>query len=210
MTTQQQRVYGGLDADQRVAERRRRFIEAGLDLLGGEGDAEPAVSVRGVCKHAGLVARYFYESFADRDAFVGAVYDHVVDDLAATTHDAVTTTAGDQRVKTRAGIANLVRIIADDPRRGRLLFSPRLSSTLLAQRRMQSSWRFASLLWAQAREFNAGRDSENLRLPAHFMVGGLGQALSAWQSGELTLDREQLVDACTDLFVSALRQASPR
>lgn len=210
MTTQQTRVYGGLDGDQRTAERRRRFIEAGLDLLGGEGDEDPTVSVRGVCKQAGLVARYFYENFADRDAFVGAVFDHVVDDLATTTHDAVTTTAGDRRVKTRAGIENLVRTIAEDPRRGRLLFSPRLSSALLAQRRMQSSWRFASLLWAQAREFNAGRDTENLRLAAHFMVGGLGQALSAWQSGELTLDREQLVDACTDLFTSAVRQAYPR
>ena len=42
------RVYGGVDGDHRQAERRARFLEAGLDLLGAP-DADATLSVRGVC-----------------------------------------------------------------------------------------------------------------------------------------------------------------
>ena len=34
--------------------------------------AGPAVTVRAVCRQAGLTERYFYESFTDRDEFVRA------------------------------------------------------------------------------------------------------------------------------------------
>ena len=50
-------------------------IAAGVGLLGGA--AGPALTVRAVCRAAGLTERYFYESFADRDEFVRAVYDDV-------------------------------------------------------------------------------------------------------------------------------------
>ena len=46
-----------------------------MRLLGGE--AGPALTVRAVCRQAGFTERYFYESFADRDEFVRAVYDDV-------------------------------------------------------------------------------------------------------------------------------------
>ena len=47
----------------------------GVTLLGSEGG--PALTVRAVCRAAGLTERYFYESFTDRDEFVRAVYDDV-------------------------------------------------------------------------------------------------------------------------------------
>src|ERR1700677_1447709 len=83
------RPYGGVDAADRLATRRARLLEAGLDLLGGGDAAE--LTVRGVCRQAGVAARYFYESFADKDELVGAVFDWVVADLAATTQPAVAT-----------------------------------------------------------------------------------------------------------------------
>ena len=42
---------------------------AGLDLLGGESDPDD-LTVRAICRRAGLTVRYFYESFADKDEFV--------------------------------------------------------------------------------------------------------------------------------------------
>ena len=69
----QVRPYRGVEAPQRVAERRRRLLEAGLDLLGGH--PHPAdLTVRAICARSGLAARYFYESFTDKDMFVGAVF----------------------------------------------------------------------------------------------------------------------------------------
>src|SRR3546814_8101517 len=63
----QPRSYGGVDGALRVAQRREALIEAGLELMGS---AEPELTVRGVCKKAGVAARYFYESFTDRDALM--------------------------------------------------------------------------------------------------------------------------------------------
>lgn len=115
------RPYGGVQARDRIAERRGRLLDAGLELLGGSDDAAD-LTVRAVCAEAGITARYFYESFADKDALVAAVFDRVVADIAATTQAAVA--AAPPEEQNRAGIANLVRAVAEDARVGRLLFNP--------------------------------------------------------------------------------------
>ena len=107
------RPYGGVDAADRLATRRARLLEAGLDLLGGDDAAE--LTVRGVCRQAGVAARYFYESFTDKDELVGAVFDWVIAELAFTTQAAVD--AAPPEEQTRAGMTNIVRTIGGDPAR---------------------------------------------------------------------------------------------
>src|SRR6478752_3458114 len=87
----QVRPYRGVEAAQRLADRRRQFIEAGLDLIGApaENGALPELTVRAACRQAGVATRYFYEAFTDKDQFVGAVFDTVIAELAATTQAAV-------------------------------------------------------------------------------------------------------------------------
>src|SRR6185312_7652663 len=85
----QVRPYRGVEAADRVAERRRRFLEAGLDILGSEPDLSE-LTVRGICRQAGAALRYFYESFTDKDDLIAAVFDGVIADIAATTQAAVT------------------------------------------------------------------------------------------------------------------------
>src|SRR6185437_2787170 len=113
------RPYRGVDAAERLAGRRASLLEAGLDLLGADDSAE--LTVRAICRRAGLAARYFYESFSDKDEFVAAVFDWVTAELAATTQAAVA--AAPPAEQNRAGITNIVRTVADDARVGRLLFS---------------------------------------------------------------------------------------
>src|ERR1700760_1177054 len=62
----QVRPYGGVEASERLALRRRRLLEAGLELLGGS-DNHPELTVRALCAEAGVSARYFYEGFTDKD-----------------------------------------------------------------------------------------------------------------------------------------------
>ena len=62
--------WSGVPLEDRQALRREDLIAAGVGLLGSEGG--PALTVRAVCKAAGLTERYFYESFGDRDDFVRA------------------------------------------------------------------------------------------------------------------------------------------
>jgi AcrR family transcriptional regulator len=187
----QVRPYGGVDARDRDAARRRRFIDAGLDLLGGEESPEE-LTVRAICRQAGLAVRYFYEHFADKDDFVAAVFDSVTARLASTTQAAVA--AAPWSEQNRAGIANIVAIISEDPRVGRLLFSTRLSNGVLLRKRAEQGGIFAML----SREYiqSALRLPGNSRISAiaHFVVGGVGQTLSAWLAGEIALSPAELVD----------------
>ena len=66
------RTYGGLAMEERVAARRARFVEAGIDLFGTQGFR--GATVRGICAAAGLTDRYFYESFATLEALLAEVY----------------------------------------------------------------------------------------------------------------------------------------
>jgi AcrR family transcriptional regulator len=66
------RTYGGLAMAERVAARRARFVEAGLERFGTQGFR--GATVRGICAAAGLTDRYFYESFATLEALLAEVY----------------------------------------------------------------------------------------------------------------------------------------
>lgn len=139
----QVRPYRGVDPAERRAQRRRRLLEAGLELLGGEQRDPAELTVRAICREAGLTMRYFYESFTDKDDFVSAVFDWVVSDIAATTQAAVA--AAPRRDQTRAGMANIVRTVSEDPRVGRLLFSRHLSTATVVRKRAESGALFAML-----------------------------------------------------------------
>jgi AcrR family transcriptional regulator len=187
----QVRPYRGVDAAQRLAQRRRRLLDAGLDLLGA-GEQDPAeLTVRAICGQAGLGVRYFYESFTDKDDFTAAVFDSVVADIAATTQAAVA--SAPHAEQSRTGMANVVRTIAADARVGRLLFSVELSNTVIVRKRAESTALFAMLLQQHAGTLGA-RDDDFVKAMAHFAVGGVGQTISAWLSGDLKLDNDQLVD----------------
>lgn len=209
METSSLRVYGGVRGQDRQSDRRLRLIDAGLDLLGGAG-GEANLTVRGACKRAGLAARYFYENFAGREALALAVYDHVVEEIARTTLEAVRDAPTDARSKTAAGLDNIVREVAEDPRRGRLLFSAALSDGVFAQRRAESSRVFAGLLVGQAKDFYDTEGGAGLELASQFLVGGLSQALTAWLEGTLEVTHAELVDHCTELFLSAAETTSRR
>jgi AcrR family transcriptional regulator len=193
------RVYGGVTGDERRAERRAQFIEAGLELLGAQA-SEPGLTVRAVCRQAGLAARYFYESFADRDALATAVFDHVVSIIADTTLDTVRAAPLQTRPRLRAGLSNIVRVVAEDPRIGRLLFSPALSTPVLVHRRVSSTRMFARLLGGQVQEFYRVEETRQLEMLTEFLVGGFAQALTSWLNGSLELSERELVERCVDIF----------
>jgi AcrR family transcriptional regulator len=193
----QVRPYRGIEAAERLALRRGRLLAAGLDLLGSPGDALGGLTVRAICQRAGLGVRYFYENFTDKDEFVGAVYDWVIADIAATTQAAVA--AAPAKEQSRAGMANVVRAIAADERVGRLLFSVALSNPVIVRKRAESTALFAVLLFQHAGTLGAQNNARN-QATAHFAVGGVGQTISAWLSGDLELDRDQLVDQLASII----------
>jgi AcrR family transcriptional regulator len=198
----QARPYGGVEGPERAAARRRRLLDAGLELLAGSDDP-PELTVRALCGQAGVSARYFYESFTDKDVLVAAVFDSVIADIAATTQAAVAAAPADEQI--RAGITNLVRTIAGDARVGRLLFNPQLSNPVLARKRAGLGGFFAILSGQHVTTAYRVRESESVKALAFFVVGGVGQTIAAWVAGDLDMTPEQVVDH----LVSALDALAP-
>jgi AcrR family transcriptional regulator len=193
------RPYRGVEAAERLAARRNQLLDTGLDLLGAEGRDIAEVTVRGVCRRAGLSARYFYESFADKDEFVSHVFDWVIADLAATTQAAVAAVPTDEQA--RAGMANVVRKVAGDTRVGRLLFSTQLANAVVVHKRAELGALFAMLSGKHAIDTLRAPANEHVKAAAHFAVGGVGQTLSAWLAGDVRMEPDELADHLASMLV---------
>ena len=185
------RPYRGVKPADRQAQRRARLLDAGLDILGSGSNPE-ALTVRGLCRQANISARYFYESFTDRDEFVGAVCDWVIADIATTTQAAVAATSPDGQA--RAGMASIVRSIAGDVRVGRLLFGTELADPVVVRKRSESAALLAALLGQHGQQALGLPDDERLKATSQFVVGGVGQALTAWLTGQVALTQDELID----------------
>jgi AcrR family transcriptional regulator len=68
----EKRRYGGASFADRQADRRERLIAAAIEVFGRWG--REGATVAAICAEAGLTARYFYESFPNRDALFVEAY----------------------------------------------------------------------------------------------------------------------------------------
>ena len=75
------RVYGGESTEDRIQRRREQFLDTGLQLFGTVGFK--GTSVRGLCRHAKLTDRYFYESFESVEDVLIQVYDRETQRMVA-------------------------------------------------------------------------------------------------------------------------------
>ena len=128
------RVYGGISADDRRAKRREQLLDAGLELLGTVGWS--GTTMTAVCAEAGLTERYFYESFADREALLLAVFDRITDEATEAILAAISSSPRDARARTHAAIGAFIELMTDDPRKGRVAFVEAMGSEALMRRRL--------------------------------------------------------------------------
>jgi AcrR family transcriptional regulator len=167
------------------------LIAAGVDLLGGE--AGPALTVRAVCRAAGLTERYFYESFSDRDEFVRAVYDDVCTRAMSTLSSS--TSAQD-------AVERFVALMVDDPTRGRvLLLAPTVEPVLT---RSGASWMpsFIELLQRKVTRITGIAEPAVQAMAATGLLGALTALFIAYLDGRLTATREQFIDHCVDMVLN--------
>ncbi|OQO93816.1 TetR family transcriptional regulator [Saccharomonospora piscinae] len=196
--TDANRTWAGTSLSDRRARRRRQLLDAGLDLLGTpEG---PAVSVRAVCRSAGLTERYFYESFTDRDEFVVAAYDHVVTLAHRTLVDAVSLAGSDPSRRAEAAVSAFVTLILDDPRQGRVLLLAPLAEEPLRRIGAQRLPVFADLVREQLSD---RLDEGDRAMTATALVGGLANVFAGYLGGTFDVTRERLTAHCVRLVLAA-------
>jgi len=90
------------------AARRTALLTAALDLIGEQGGA--GVTVRSVCRRAGLTDRYFYENFAGRDELLAGLFLQVADELQESLKTSMAAAGDDQEAQARAAIDAFVAI----------------------------------------------------------------------------------------------------
>ncbi|WP_064441955.1 TetR/AcrR family transcriptional regulator [Hoyosella altamirensis] len=206
------RDYGGISAEDRRAERRRKLLEAGRQAWGESGLAD--VTVRGVCAAAKLTPRYFYEHFPNRDALVVAVADELYEGLFDVLVGASLAESGGLEDKLRAALKALLDTIADDPHIHRILTSDWNGIPGLVERRTKTLDVITDLVLhygADLIEFEP-ESAETMRRGALFVVGGVNQLIVDWLRDPKESTAE-LADSCTWLcltVVTAGRAAAKR
>lgn len=179
-------------AERRTA-RREALLDAGVTALGSP-EARP-LTVRAVCRAAGLTERYFYESFDDREAFVRATYDHVAARAELRLADAAGQAHADAAAA-RHAVEAFVDLLLDDPTIGRALLLAPTYEPALSSRGTARALGFVALVRSRMPE---STDAPHADLAAVGIVGALSGLLMAYLSGTVDVDRQEFTRACVDV-----------
>lgn len=189
--------WAGVALDDRRVERRELLVSSAFALFGAGGEA--ALTVRSVCRECGLNTRYFYESFPDVDALLGAVFDKVASELAVFV-DAALAELDSVPERTRAGIAAVLGFSSADPRRGRVLFTDARANPVLAARRASMQDQLLAAVLAEGSRLHPGSDPVATRVGAAMYTGAMAELAQQWLSGALGSDLDAVVDYAAHFF----------
>ncbi|MEU6549412.1 TetR/AcrR family transcriptional regulator [Streptomyces sp. NPDC046915] len=200
--------YGGRSAEERQAERRRRFLDAALQLF-GDSPGFRGTTVAALSQAAGLSTRQFYEEFRTLEDVLAALHLEVNDwaeqaVLAALAEAETLPLAERVTVLFRA----YARDVTSDPRRIRITFveiigvSPRLEEQRLARR---AGW--VDLICAEATAAAAHGDAarRDYRLAATAFIGSVNGLLHDWSAGWVDATLDEVVDELARQLLGILR-----
>lgn len=176
-----------------------------------EGSA--ALSVRAVCRAAGIGPRHFYESFPDTDSLLLATYDRAVHTLRdvisiAVQHDqgwAEKSTAARLEVTFTAATTHL----ESQPDDGRLIFREALGNDVLRTHAAVTLPAFAGGIRSLVVDGADRRPPARRQLEAMVISGGLAAAFAEWLSGGSAPSRDDLVAYCTESTLAILSIPNP-
>jgi AcrR family transcriptional regulator len=201
------RIWGGTTLEERKRERRVRLLQAGVTLIAAGGGQ--AVSVRAVCREAGLTSRYFYEHFEGRDDFTVEVFRSVAEECQTAIEAAVSRASRDHGSVAAAAVDAVVGVAVDHPDKGRVLFVAPTTDPVLFDARD----RFFPVIAEMIADQIPQRDSlASRRLKSASLVGALGHTFFLYVGGHLDVPRKVFVQHCVDLLltVGAMRGANRR
>ncbi|MFF6996735.1 TetR/AcrR family transcriptional regulator [Streptomyces sp. NPDC008313] len=202
--------YGGRSAEERQAERRRRFLDAALRLFGGTPGFRNT-TVAALSEAAGLSTRQFYEEFRTLEDVLAALHLQVNDWAEEAALTGLAGAAGRSlEERATAAFRAYAADVTGDPRRLRITFieivgvSERLERQRLARRARWIDFICAEAADAVARGEAAPRD---YRLAAAAFIGSVNGLLHDWSSGWVDATLDEVVDELVRLLLGAIRPA---
>jgi len=200
--------YGGRSAEERQAERRRRFLDAALQLF-GDRPGYRATTVAALSEAAGLSTRQFYEEFRTLEDVLAALHLQVNDWAEQAVRAAVADAGGLPLVDRVTAIFHAYAAdVTADPRRIRVTFveivgvSPRLEEQRLARRA-----RWIDLIRAEAEAAVARGEAvpRDYRLPAAAFIGSVNGLLHDWSAGWVDATLDEVVAELVRQLLGILR-----
>jgi AcrR family transcriptional regulator len=191
------RDYNGKTAAERIAQRRERLIDAGVELFGERGYA--ATSIRAVLQQSGLRDRYFGESFADLDSLLAAVYSRLIDEEISGCAAAIDKTNGGSE-GARAMIDTITRSFEKNPGKARIKSREILSGGPVAREQRHAGLRRLAQLVADLLPPSRALNSGDALLLGLGIVAAADELLMTWMDGAEGLTRDRVVDTVTLLF----------
>ncbi|MBC2906698.1 TetR/AcrR family transcriptional regulator [Streptomyces cupreus] len=200
--------YGGRSAEERKAERRRRFLDAALQLF-GDTPGYRGTTVVALSEAAGLSTRQFYEEFRTLEDVLAALHLQV-NDWAEQAVLAGAEAVGDAPIAERAAAifrAYAANVTAD-PRRVRITFveiigvSPRLEEQRLSRR---SRWVDLICAEAQAAAARGEAAPRDYRLAATAFIGSVNGLLHDWNAGWVDATLDEVVEELVRQLLAILR-----
>ena len=157
--------------------------------------------MRGVCVRSGLTARYFYESFDDRDALLVAIVETVREEAMSLLLGSMAAHQDDPLgVQLRVALEAVVRFVARDAGSAQIFFGDHGGNDVLEGLR-RDTIRSAVELFTEIFRPHVlpGADEVELRFALYLGIGGFIETVSAWRSGVIEATTEQLVDMFMDM-----------
>jgi AcrR family transcriptional regulator len=193
---QARRVYAGETMSQRIQRRRTALIDAAIAVVADRGWRQ--LTVERVCESAGLIRRYFYESFADLDAITEAMIDTVADQLLTRVVRNDLDAPRDELIHTMVG--EVVEYGIENPAHVRVLFGEMSSTTAAARRRLAAIGRIVQLLAVDGRTIHHV-DDPMIDLAASLLVNGSTATLLDWLDGKIATSERQFIDDLATLWL---------
>lgn len=212
------RRYSGKEFEDRSRQRRQSLLDAALEVVGTTGYG--SARVRDLCAQAGLSERYFYESFANREELMIALFNQLIDQIRLRSAEVRQEPMVDRLAAARTQLKAYISFMLDDPRNARVIFieSVGISTHVEANRTAA----LKGMAYGLGRSLLLPRDlgerasSEKRQAAAEtmaklvsvYMVGGLQQMIVHALIEDVACTQDCLVEVAMSMFEKAVESVN--
>jgi len=193
------RVYGGVNAEQRVQERRERLLATALELFATQGYQN--------CADAKVTTRHFYEAFAGREALLLVLYERIIREAQGAVREALQRPGLDLAARIPQVMGAFIETYVRDRRRAQVGVLEVVGvSPAVEKRRREVIREFAQVLEGYADSLVAQGllPRRNYHPVSLALVGGINELLAEWLMSGDPGSLQQLHDAISDVMQALL------
>jgi AcrR family transcriptional regulator len=187
------RRYRGRTPDERREQRRRRLLDAALDLFSSAGYQN--TSVERLCSTSGVTGRHFYEEYPSREALLTALYDDMMASGMEAVKAALAEAPRELGPRLVAGVGAYMHLLLDDPRKARVVTVEVIGvSPQLEAHRREIGTMFALLIQAEAVALRqAGQKITGNELTALALVAAVHELTASWLASPTPIEIDTLI-----------------